>query len=236
MSDLQIRRRPSMADVAALAGVSPQTVSRVSNGEKYVSEPKRQAVLKAMKELGYRPNTAARALVTRRSGLVGIINPSTGKFGPAQMQLAVEMAAREDGFSPSVSPLAGHTSGDMQKAIEHLLAVDVEGIVIIAPIEEMVDDLPSALVNVPVVAVTSVEVARRLGYIAASHDQEAGVRAAIEHLVELGHRDIVHVSGPLDWYEARARLRGPSSPTTSRCRPSSTGTGRPSPGASRRAR
>ena len=67
------RKRASMADVAKLAGVSPQTVSRVSNGEPYVVDDKRQRVFEAMKELGYRPNSAARAMKRGSFDTLGVV-------------------------------------------------------------------------------------------------------------------------------------------------------------------
>ena len=87
-----------MADVARLAGVSHQTVSRVLNGHPYVREQTRLRVQAAIDELGYRPNRVARALVTGRSQLIGVVAQNTTLYGPASLLAAFEQAAAEAGF------------------------------------------------------------------------------------------------------------------------------------------
>src|SRR5664280_93850 len=96
-------RLPAMSDVAQVAGVSHQTVSRVLNGHPSVREATRERVLAAIVELGYRRNTAARTLVTRRSGTIGVVTLSEPEFGPTSTFIAVESAAREAGYYVTVS-------------------------------------------------------------------------------------------------------------------------------------
>ena len=195
-----------MVDVARLAGVSHQTVSRVINGSDKVRPETVERVRQAIKELGYRPNTAARALVTRKSGVIGIVNPTSADYGPAQMQLAIEIAARDNGYSAFISPVAAHNADDLRVALEHALAVDVEGLVVIIPREDMARGIRKDMFSVPVIAVTSPAAAERLGAVQAGHDQKAGMRALVECLIKLGHRNIAHVAGPLDAHEAVERL------------------------------
>ena len=92
------RRPPGMHDVARLAGVSHMTVSRVINDHPSVSVETKQKVLRAIKDLGYRRNSAARALVTRKSGTIGVVTIATTLFGPTSTLLSVEAAARQAGY------------------------------------------------------------------------------------------------------------------------------------------
>ena len=94
-----------MLDVAALAGVSHQTVSRVLNGGEKVAPQTRDKVLAAIDTLGYRRNTVARALVTRRSGTIGLITTTSVHHGPSSVLLAVELAARRAGLVSAVATL-----------------------------------------------------------------------------------------------------------------------------------
>src|SRR3954454_1217942 len=95
-------RPPGMMDVARLAGVSHQTVSRVLNEHPNVSEPTRLKVRAAIAELGYRPNRTARALVTGTSKVIGVVAPNTALYGPASMLTAFEQAAQDSGFAVNV--------------------------------------------------------------------------------------------------------------------------------------
>src|SRR5579872_529634 len=99
-------RPPVMADVARLAGVSHQTVSRVLNAHPNVRPETKTRVLQAISELGYRRNTAARALVTRRSATIGVVTINTALFGPTSTLLSVEAAARQAGYFVSVASLS----------------------------------------------------------------------------------------------------------------------------------
>src|SRR5689334_9904715 len=107
-----------MSDVAAHAGVSHQTVSRVINGQPNVAAATRKKVLEAIAELGYRPNSAARALVTGSSRTLGLAIANISQYGPAQTMLGLERAAREAGYFLTVSVLDDDTAGDMIEAVE----------------------------------------------------------------------------------------------------------------------
>jgi DNA-binding LacI/PurR family transcriptional regulator len=196
---------PVMADVAALAGVSYQTVSRVINGMPNVQPGTRDRVLAAIKDLGYRPNTAARALVTRRSSTIGIISTESGLYGPTSIQRSIEEAARETGyFAGSVSLKTISTDG-LTDAIDHLLRQGVEGIVMIAAQHEAVDLIKRQDPGVPLVVVEG-DLSR--AKFAVGVDQYRGAHSATTHLLELGHTCIAHVSGPQNWTEAVARRQG----------------------------
>src|SRR5438874_12046733 len=102
---LRRRRRAVMSDVGRLAGVSHQTVSRVINGSPHVRPETRERVLKAMLELGYRPNFLARALVTWRSRTLGVVSFDTTLYGPASTLLGIEHAAHEEDYFIIVASL-----------------------------------------------------------------------------------------------------------------------------------
>ena len=108
VDDVVTRRRPRapvMSDVGRLAGVSHQTVSRVINGSPHVRPETRKRVLAAMEELGYRPNSVARALVTGRSQTLGVVSFDTTLYGPASTLFGIEQAAHEAGYFIIVASL-----------------------------------------------------------------------------------------------------------------------------------
>ncbi|WP_199423436.1 LacI family DNA-binding transcriptional regulator [Actinotalea solisilvae] len=196
-----------MSDVAAVAGVSHQTVSRVLNGHPSVRPETRQRVLDAIAELGYRRNTAARALVTRRTDTIGVVTSGSALFGPTSTLIAVEGAARDAGLYVSVATVARWEAEGMRQVLEHFMAQGVEGVVVIAAHDEAVEAVRAFDAPVPVVMVGPKDVpGERVHTVAV--DQYAGARLATRHLVELGHRDVVHLSGPEDWLDARSRVRG----------------------------
>ncbi|MET0449431.1 MAG: LacI family DNA-binding transcriptional regulator [Aeromicrobium sp.] len=196
---------PVMADVAALAGVSHQTVSRVINGMPNVQPGTRDRVLAAIKDLGYRPNTAARALVTRRSSTIGIISTAAGLYGPTSIQRSVEKAAREGGYFAGSVSLKDVSATGLTDAIDHLLRQGVEGIVMIAAQHEAVDLIKRQDPGVPLVVVEG-DLSR--AKFAVGVDQHRGAHEATNHLIGLGHTCIAHVSGPEGWTEADARRQG----------------------------
>src|SRR5690606_34179877 len=125
-------RPPAMSDVAAVAGVSHQTVSRVLNDHPSVRPETRQRVLDAIAQLGYRRNTAARALVTRRTGTLGVVTSGSALFGPTSTLIAVEEAARDAGYFVSVATVAKWEAEAMRRALEHFMSQGVEGLVVVA--------------------------------------------------------------------------------------------------------
>src|SRR3954451_15599148 len=127
------RRSAVMHDVAALAGVSHQTVSRVLNGSPQVREETRERVLAAMRKLDYRPNLTARALVTGRSRTLGVLAFATTLSGPASTLVAVERAAHAAGYFVTVVSLESFERTEVLNAIDRLRALAVEGTLVIAP-------------------------------------------------------------------------------------------------------
>ena len=202
------RPRPaSIRDVARLAGVSHQTVSRVLNGHPSIRDVTKSRVLAAMDELRFRPSRAARMLSMRRSQTIGILAAAVGShYGPASSVSAVEDAARERGYYATVAHLASVAPGGITAAIEELLSQEVEGIVIVAPRTSVLSRLATLPMTVPIVAAQG-EPRDAGGIPVATVDQEAGVRLVLDHLIGQGHKRILHVAGPRDWNDAQSRLR-----------------------------
>ncbi|WP_433289237.1 LacI family DNA-binding transcriptional regulator [Micromonospora sp. CA-244673] len=194
-----------MTDVARLAGVSHQTVSRVLNGHPNVREQTRLRVQAAIVELGYRPNRAARALVTGRSQVIGVVAQNTTLYGPASLLAALEQTAAEVGFAVTVGSVRDLDRVSISAAVERHLAHRVAGIVVIAPVESAGEALEHLPKDVPLVTVDG-DPRRPVPLVTV--DQVAGARAATRHLLEAGHRTVWHVSGPADWFDSAGRIEG----------------------------
>jgi DNA-binding LacI/PurR family transcriptional regulator len=194
-----------MADVAARAGVSHQTVSRVVNGSTKVRAETRRRVLAAMEELDYRPNSAARALVTGRTGMIGVVSFDTTLYGPASTLVGIERAAHENGYFITVSSLAALERTAILDAIDRLRQQAVEGILVIAPLEGASEAMGGLHVGVPMVVVEG-DAPDGVPFVVL--DNRGGGELATRHLLELGHHTVHHISGPSDWPEADARVEG----------------------------
>lgn len=195
-----------MTDVARVAGVSHQTVSRVLNDHPKVSSRTRELVNAAISELGYRPNSAARALATGQSQTLGVITIAGNFFGPSSTLYAVERAARDAGYAVTVVNLASTDPRAMQEAADRLLAQRVAGIVAVAPLASAVEGLQRLADDVACVVVEGLPGTGDLSVVRV--DQVLGARAATEHLLDLGHQSVWHVTGPApdEWPEAAARI------------------------------
>jgi DNA-binding LacI/PurR family transcriptional regulator len=199
------RRTAVMADVARLAGVSHQTVSRVINDSAHVRPETRRRVLAAMRTLDYRPNPAARALVTGRSRTLGVVSFDTTLYGPASTLFAIEQAAHAAGYFITIVSLLTMDRAGVLGAVDRLRVQGVDGILVITPQEgaaQAVANLPAA---VPVVAV---EAGPPGSVPVVAVDQFAGAVSATQLLLDLGHRTVWHVAGPRDFLEAQQRVEG----------------------------
>ncbi|WP_228373191.1 LacI family DNA-binding transcriptional regulator [Demequina silvatica] len=193
-------RGPSMHDVAARAGVSHQTVSRVLNDFPGIRPETRERVLQAISELGYRRNMAARALATGRSEVIGVVMPETPHFGPTSTLYAIEHAAKRVGFKPLITTASWETAS-MGQALDFLLARSVDALVVMAQHPDVLEAV-EATTDVPVLYVlTGNSHAER----SVAVDQVAGTRLALEHLYDLGHRRFQHITGITGLTEAQLR-------------------------------
>ena len=200
------RRVPVMSDVGRLAGVSHQTVSRVINGSRHVAPETRERVLWAMRELDYRPNSVARALVTGRSNTLGVVTFDTTLYGPAATLYGVERAAHEAGYFIIAASLKAMDRSSVPEAIERLRRHGVDGILVITPQEQSAEALLHApFGDTPLVAV---EAGPAQAVPVVAIDQVAGAAAATRHLLDLGHETVWHITGPPDFLESQQRLQG----------------------------
>ena len=202
-NDPRARRPAAMADVAERAGVSKQTISRVVNGTGYVAPGTRERVLTAMREVGYKPNSAARALVTGRSRSVGVIGFDTTAYAPTSILLGFERAARDEGYLVIGARRQALDASTVGEAIGVLQRHRVEGILLhtgqreLPPaVYELADDTPTVtFLDMSSSAVSTVAV-----------DQRIGTTQATRLLADLGHRGIAHLAGPQESLLARQRL------------------------------
>lgn len=196
---------PTQEDVARLAQVSAQTVSRVLNDYEFIRPDTRDRVLAAIEVLNYRPNVAARTLATKKSRTIGVVASDYVSFGPASALWAVEQAAHASDYSVSVVSLGESNPVTIEAALLRLVGQGVEGIVMIAPQDSTIRAAYRSIQGVPVVTLTGFEE----GY---DHpimvDSVEGSRLATQHLIDLGHRRIVHLSGPAGFEVSELRVRG----------------------------
>lgn len=198
-------RAPNIRDVARVAGVSYQTVSRALNDSPSIRPETLARVQAAIEELGYRPNQAARALVTSRSRTIGVLAAQTVHYGPATSIQAIETAAREAGYRLSITNISSSEYASIKAGLDHLMAQSIEALIVIAPQVRVFEALNDLQVAVPFVTLeaTGLNTAHSLWV-----DQIQGARLATRHLIDLGHTEIMHISGPQDWIEAEARMQG----------------------------
>lgn len=198
-------RVANIFDVARLAGVSHQTVSRVVNDLPNVRPATRARVEDAIKQLRYRPSATARSLVTRRSRTIGLITTGSPDYGPSSTLLGFNEAARKARYLVSISSMLESDVTSMRASVELLLGQNVEAIVLIAAHRGALEAIQGIDLGVPLLAVES---SGRVGFHSVSIDQFRGAYDATSHLISLGHRSIVHVAGPEDSMDATERVRG----------------------------
>ncbi|GAB3795222.1 LacI family DNA-binding transcriptional regulator [Humibacter antri] len=196
MTETELRRlRPaSIADVAARAGVSSQTVSRVSNGLDTVKAETRDRVLAAMAELDYRPNSAARALKSGRFQTIGVLMFTLQNIGSIRILDAIAAEAATHGFSIDLISIGDPSTGGITDALSRLDHEAVDGIIVILEAHELSEHSIEFPDRIPSVLVDSRRYDDR---ISVNADQRQGARLAVEHLLGLGHPTVWHVAGPV---------------------------------------
>jgi LacI family transcriptional regulator len=196
-----------MVDVARLAGVSHVTVSRVLNDHPSVRPHTRARVEAAIAELGYRRNSVARALKSGRSSTIGVVIAGSELHELPRVLLGVETAARSAGYWVNLASWQQGVAGDLEETVQRLADQSVEGVAVIADRPVAADALSTIVSRVPLSVVMSGDVPNpRLASV--ELDQDLGARLVVRHLVALGHREVVHLSGSLRTWDARARVEG----------------------------
>ncbi|WP_341996821.1 LacI family DNA-binding transcriptional regulator [Microbacterium sp. LWH7-1.2] len=198
-------QRPSIYDVAKHAGVSHMTVSRVLNGHPNIRESTRERVLQAIDEMNYTRSSIARALATRRAMRIGVLVDGPVQFGPNSTLRALESAARDVGYSVSAFSISDDEDSQMDDGVVELVTQGVDALCVIAPRASSLDLLRQQSTGLPTIVIKAEQDAV---WHTVAVDQRAGATLAVTHLIELGHRSIAHLAGPLEWYDARERDGG----------------------------
>src|SRR5690606_34236817 len=190
----QDSRRPTLKDVARLAGVSHQTVSRFVSGDPALRESNRQRIQAAIDELGYRPNIVARSMRMRRTGLLSVIVPATASpHAPAKMMSAMTTVAHTEGFEVEVVHVAGGVHARTNRAFELADSGLVEGVVSLASFDDRVREGTRAS-GVPILAFPAYDDNLHGAGILVDASPMTEI---VGRLAELGHRHFFHVGGPV---------------------------------------
>ena len=200
-----MNKKANIYDVAKLAGVSHQTVSRVLNNHSSLKPATREKVEKAITELSYRPNQAARQLVTSRSRLIGVLIAEADLYGPASILNAMEKVARLEGYSLISIAVSAGSRESWREAIDQLRNLDIDGVITIALPEQIVKEIENSLDGAVIVIVDS-EPSKKFDVV--NMDNIYGATLATQYLIDAGHTEILHVTGPENGYEADKRKVG----------------------------
>jgi DNA-binding LacI/PurR family transcriptional regulator len=198
-------KKANIYDVANLAGVSHQTVSRVLNNHPSLKPATREKVEKAIAKLNYRPNQAARQLVTSESKMIGILTSGSELFGPSSILKAMEREARSAGYSSIAISVETQSKESWIDVIAQLRSLNIDGIITIALPREIVNKVEKAFTGTPLVVVDT-EPAK--GSDVVNIDNVSGGFMATQHLIDLGHKNIAHITGPALAYEGNLRRQG----------------------------
>lgn len=196
-------KKVTLNDVASHSGVSYQTVSRVINNHPSVAEDTRKRVLKSIRELNYRPNRAARSLVTKRSDTIAIISFGTTFYGPGQMVTNITRHAKNSGYRVSPSAVQRLEREEVKAALDDLHEHLIDGLIMVAPIvSDFTPEIRNLVGDIPFI---QIDTRPQPGIASVVIEQLHGSRLAVEHLIALGHRRIAEISGPKNWYDAIMR-------------------------------
>jgi len=205
---MRVSKRVTIRDVAAAAGVSHQTVSRVLNDKPDVAEDTRDRIWHIIEELNYQPSAIARSLIRQHSLTLGIIASGLRYVGPSRTLNGITKQAEDLGYTLLLKEMPDFLANDIQPFLNSLLERRVDGIIWAVPevgdnrawLDKQLDKLP-----VPIIFLT---MQARPGVPIVAVDNYAGGCMATEHLLEQGYRHIGHITGPLDWWESRQRKAG----------------------------
>lgn len=196
---------PGMQDVAHLAGVSPQTVSRVLSDHPNVREETRRKVLAAVHTLDYRRNNAASALSSGHSRTLGLIQLRISSYSRLAFAYGVEEEAARKGYAVNSITAKSSAPGAVADAISRLIDQGVEGIIVAVQLADDHDRLERLKKTVPCVTIDGLVNPSR---DVVALDQIKIGRIATQHLLDLGHETVWHIAGPTDWHDAGGRARG----------------------------
>lgn len=198
--------RATIKEVASAAGVSTQTVSRVINDRPDVSPETRKRVQKIIEQLGYQPSALARSLIRQRSYTLGVVTAGLKYIGPSRTLSGITGAAEEKGYSLLLKELPHFDANTVVPIFQTLFSRHVDGVIWAVPevgenrnwVHDLSVDLDIPIVYLAMKPLEKISVVSINNYL--------GGQLAMTHLFEQGYRHIGHISGPLDWWEARERM------------------------------
>ena len=200
--------KTTIYDVAEKAGVSRQTVSRVINNRQDVSDETRKKVKEIMAELNYQPNAVAQSLSRQKSYLFGVVTAGLKYIGPSRTLSGITNKTEELGYGLLLKEMEYSNSANVLPLLDWFKSHQVDGIIWAAPeIEDnrrwVKDIFP--LIDIPIIFLTMEE---QKNVTVVTTDNFTGSQQAVKHLIEMGRKNIGHISGPLNWWEARERKNG----------------------------
>ncbi len=197
-------RRINIKHVAKEAGVSTQTISRVINQRPDVAPDTRQRILEIIQRLGYQRSELARSLIQRRSYTLGVVTAGLQFIGPSRTLNGIATKAEELGYALLLKELPRFNTQNIQPLIQFLLAQQVDGILWAVSEQNNPEWTDQDLVELPV-PIFFITMQDRPSMSTVSIDNYLGGKLATQHLLAQGRQHIGHISGPLDWWEARRR-------------------------------
>jgi len=196
-------KQPTIYDVARLAGVSHQTVTRYLHGFEGIRPATKMRVEAALEELEYRPNAAARDLRSQRNNRLGVLAHGLDQPGPARVIAGATAAARNRGYVLDIVSMDGDDTTSVDEALSVVTEHQIAGILATAQTDAILETLQSRTMGVPIVIDVKVTSSGDTEGI----NERSGMMAA-QHLIDLGHRRIGYVSGPMSWFAAQSRMTG----------------------------
>lgn len=193
MSRRKEQKAVSIRDVAAVAGVSPSTISRYLNKSAYVSPDKEEKIRDAIQLLGYSPNPIAQALVNQHTYSIAVLSSNTVLYGQAQTIAGIEAAARAAGYTISIGVLTGTTRKEIQDDIQASLAQRPAGIIILN--YDKIGHTALSLIDGSL-PVTVIAGERTPEYAQVSLEERQGGYEATRYLLSLGHKTVTHIAIP----------------------------------------
>jgi LacI family transcriptional regulator len=201
-------QRVTIKHVAKEAGVSTQTVSRVINRRPDVSPETRKRVLQIIERLDYNPSALARSLIQRRSYTLGVVTAGLKYIGPSRTLNGITHKAQELGYALLLNELPSFNTNNITPLLQSLLSRHIDGVIWAVP--EIGENRAWLEEHIPTPAIPMIFLTMQIrpGVSVVSFDNLLGGMIATRHLIEEGCKHIGHISGPLDWWEARQRKEG----------------------------
>ena len=198
----------TIRDVAKVAGVSTQTVSRVLNNRPDVSPSTRKRVQNVIADLGYAPNTVARSLSRGSTNTLGIVGFGLEYFGSSRVLNGIERKANELGYSITLTLFDQFTGGDADTILVQLAAQQVAGIIWSIPGFTDSPDLDRPAIQNSPIPIVHLNRKPSQKALVVSINNRLGGRIATEHLFQQGAKKVGIITGPHNWWESEERLAG----------------------------